>query len=962
RKVHNVLFAPDFETVEKIQHELQKRKFNITSDGRPILGLDSKDLLDLVLNVNDEVFFVPAHIWTPWFSVLGEKSGFDSVEECFEELSKYIYAVETGLSSDPPMNWTCSILDKYTLLSNSDAHSPEKLGRNANYFNTDMDYDNIITAIKSKNNKQFIGTIDLFPQEGKYHYAGHRKCNICWDPVETAKYNGVCTSCNKPITNGVMNRVIQLSDREEIDNIDNRPTFFSIIPLKEILSEIYNCKPNSNKIEKEYIQLINKFGSEFNILLHNSVDEIKEKAGDIIGEAIRRMRNREVIIQEGYDGEYGVIKVFDINELTGFTSQKTLFKLQHEKPINKPEPRKLLNFNLKEYQELNVSPISEIKEPEIKREVVKEEDTVYGLNANQTNAVKHLTGPALVLAGPGTGKTRVLSYRIQYLIEHYDIPPENILAVTFTNKAANEIRERVNSLINEYAFSKISINTFHSFGLKLIKQYYSFLNRSENFILIDDTDKIRILQKIGYHKNYKQIINAISKEKQALTLINEIEDAYLRQVFINYDEYLYKSNAFDLDDLLYQSYRLLMKNIDILEHIQEKYKYIIIDEYQDINLGQYELIKLMSGGEQNLMAIGDPNQAIYGFRGSDVTYINKFTSDFNNADIYKLSQSYRCTNTILEASNNILKLNEGLEGIQQGLKINIQKNATEKSEAEYVARTIEKMIGGLRFFSMDSNISEGNEDYQISSLSDFAVLARTKSLLKPIEKAFNDHSIPSQLIGEEKLTDLSEIKNIISVLRYIETKNELYLSNDLKIDVINNSSLKNIKDSRQLLERITQLIHPEFINNYEDHFKLLINVADQSGNITELIRNISLRGEIEIHDYNIEKVGIMTLHAAKGLEFECVFIVGCEDGLLPYWSFSDDQNDIEEERRLLYVGMTRAKKYLYLSHAINRFYNGKQLKQNISPFIHNIQKKLLEFTETEKVTTNKPVNQLNLFD
>jgi len=362
------------------------------------------------------------------------------------------------------------------------------------------------------------------------------------------------------------------------------------------------------------------------------------------------------------------------------------------------------------------------------------------------------------------------------------------------------------------------------------------------------------------------------------------------------------------------------------------------------------------------MAIGDPNQAIYGFRGSDITYINKFTKDFKNAEVYRLNQSYRCTNTILEASNNVLKLDDGLEGIQKGLKINIQKNATEKSEAEYVARTIEKMIGGLRFFSMDSNISEGNEDYHISSLSDFAILARTKSLLKPLEKALNDHSIPFQLIGEERLTELPEIKNIIAVLRYFETKNEIFLSNDIKIDIINNDSLINIKNYKELLEKIIKIIHPEFITNYESHFKLLIKLADQATRISDLIRNITIYSEVELHDYNIEKVNLMTLHAAKGLEFECIFIIGCEDGLLPFWNFSEDKNNIEEERRLLYVGMTRAKQYLNLSHAINRFYNGKQLKLNISPFIHNIQKKLLDYNESEKIITNKPINQLSLFD
>ncbi len=238
RKVHNVVLAPDFATAEKIQESLLKIGGNITSDGRPILGLDSRDLLEMVLEASERTYFIPAHIWTPWFSVLGSKSGFDSIDECFEDLTPYISAVETGLSTDAPMHWMCSFLDKYTLVSNSDAHSPEKLGRNANILDTNLSYTDIIRAMKSGDPQKFLGTIDLFPQEGKYHYDGHRKCGIRWDPVQTLKNKGICPKCGKKVTVGVMNRVVELSDRKDLDERPNRLPFYSIIPLKEILSEI----------------------------------------------------------------------------------------------------------------------------------------------------------------------------------------------------------------------------------------------------------------------------------------------------------------------------------------------------------------------------------------------------------------------------------------------------------------------------------------------------------------------------------------------------------------------------------------------------------------------------------------------------------------------------------------------------------------------------------------------------
>src|SRR3989339_687281 len=258
RKVHNLIFAPSFETVEKIQQTLQRQKFNITSDGRPILGLDSRNLFEMLLSIDENIFLVPAHIWTPWFSALGDKSGFDTIEECYEDLTKYIYAVEMGLSSHPPMNWAISFLDKYTLMANSDAHSPEKLGRNANIFDTEISYDHIIQALKPENQKTFLGTISFFPQEGKYHFDGHRKCNICWTPLETLKHNEICSVCNKKVTVGVLSRVAQLADREDILQRENRHPFLNLIPLKELLSEISGKGPNSKDVAKTYHHLLQK--------------------------------------------------------------------------------------------------------------------------------------------------------------------------------------------------------------------------------------------------------------------------------------------------------------------------------------------------------------------------------------------------------------------------------------------------------------------------------------------------------------------------------------------------------------------------------------------------------------------------------------------------------------------------------------------------------------------------------
>ncbi|MFH1394829.1 MAG: endonuclease Q family protein [Candidatus Omnitrophota bacterium] len=316
RKIHSLILAPGFEAVEKVQHKLAQRGANIVSDGRPILGMDVKDLLSLFLDVSGDFVFIPAHIWTPWFSVLGSKSGFNSVRECFEELSDYICAVETGLSTDPSMHWLCSFLDEYTLISNSDAHSPEKLGRNANIFNTELTYGAIVNALKNtgQNRNAFVGTIDLFPQEGKYYYDGHRKCRVCLNPKDTILNNGVCPVCGSNVTIGVKNRVLQLADREDGLKRNNKKPFYSIIPLKEILSEISGTLPASKKVNKLYWEIIKKTGSELELLLEMSISEIEKNSNEVLAEAVQRMRNKKVFLNPGFDGEYGRITLFKTAE------------------------------------------------------------------------------------------------------------------------------------------------------------------------------------------------------------------------------------------------------------------------------------------------------------------------------------------------------------------------------------------------------------------------------------------------------------------------------------------------------------------------------------------------------------------------------------------------------------------------------------------------------------------------
>ena len=310
RKVHNVILLPSLEAADAMAQRLEKIG-NIHSDGRPILGLDSHDLLEMMLDVCPEGILIPAHIWTPHFSVLGAKSGFDSVEECFEELAPYIHALETGLSSDPAMNWRISKLDRYQLVSNSDAHSPSKLGREANLLDIDCSYEGLYRAIQTGEGLE--GTVEFFPEEGKYHFDGHRKCGVSLSPVEAERLGGICPVCGKKLTMGVDHRVEQLADRAEGFVKKDGKKYESLVPLPEVISACMGYSTASKKVQGCFEQMIQTLGTEFDILRNVPSEDIKSCAGERIAEGIENVRTGNVKRIPGYDGEYGKIELFDEN-------------------------------------------------------------------------------------------------------------------------------------------------------------------------------------------------------------------------------------------------------------------------------------------------------------------------------------------------------------------------------------------------------------------------------------------------------------------------------------------------------------------------------------------------------------------------------------------------------------------------------------------------------------------------
>jgi len=323
-RIHSIIFAPSFKTVDKI-NEVLSRYGNLSSDGRPIIGLDVAEMARIIFDIDENCMVVPGHIWTPWFSLFGSMSGFDKIEDCFEEQTPKIFAGETGLSSDPAMNWRLSCLDRITLISNSDSHSPQKIGREANVFDCDLDYKTIREVLRTKDKKRFLYTIEFFPQEGKYHFDGHRLCGICWSPQETKKNKGLCPKCGKPVTIGVMNRVEQLADRPQGFIPSSAIPYKNLIPLDEIIAEAKGIAKGSLSIERDYRGIVSKFGNEFEVLINVPEEELRKNLPSRIAEGIIRMRQGKINIRPGFDGEYGKISIFDEGEKKKPDEQLSLF-------------------------------------------------------------------------------------------------------------------------------------------------------------------------------------------------------------------------------------------------------------------------------------------------------------------------------------------------------------------------------------------------------------------------------------------------------------------------------------------------------------------------------------------------------------------------------------------------------------------------------------------------------------
>ena len=918
RKVHHLVYAPSIETAEKINKSLSKIG-NIRSDGRPILGLDSRHLLEIVLEASPECYIVPAHIWTPWFSVLGSKSGFDTVRECYGDLADHIFAVETGLSSDPEMNWRVSSLDRYRLVSNSDAHSPQKLGREASAFDTELSYFAIRSALET--GKGFSGTVEFFPEEGKYHLDGHRKCGVRFRPEESRSHQGICPECKKPLTLGVMYRVEELADRFQGEKPSQAGDFKNLIPLPEIISEILDCGAASQAVAQNHEQLLAKLGPELEILNGLPLGEIGKSASPLVTEAISRMRQGKVIREAGFDGEYGKIKLFTEKELKAKTTARVLFDSGEETAAR---PQKIsAGKDEKIRPARNPSTL-----PSLPSDKICKEESSLTLDPDQQRAVETLNGPVLILAGPGSGKTRVLTHRVANLILNHKIPPEQCLTITFTRRAAQEMQERLKSLVPR-VWSKIPVVTFHAFGFQFLQENREAAGLPRGFRIAGEEERKTLLKNsLGLaERKASKILEEISRLKRTLKESESNPEIQSARKILEKEKEI--NGVLDYDDLLALPVKMLGEDPDLAASYRKKRPWISIDEYQDIDELQYRLIRLLVSEKPNLCAIGDPDQAIYSFRGADVKLFLRFEEDFPGARKIHLIKNYRSGQSILSASHQVMASaglieNRALEAFLEDTgKVVIHQARSDKAEAEFIVERIEKMIGGVSFFSVDTGRSEGESENPYS-FSDFAILFRTEAQASVLEEALSRSGMPFQRCSHRALIDDSNVQGILRKIQKTEYETSL-----LEGLTFAQSKLPDPSSSRE-----AELI-----------FEKLKAIARRCGENWNLFwYAVSLEQDMDTWDARSDRVSLMTLHAAKGLEFPVVFIAGCEDGLIPLkWAdASEDQEEFAEERRVFYVGMTRAKDRLFLTHADKRFWRGSFRDQKASPFLKDIEEKLLE--------------------
>ncbi|MEW6219277.1 MAG: UvrD-helicase domain-containing protein [Thermodesulfobacteriota bacterium] len=973
RKVHNLLFVPDLAAAAAVNARLAAVG-NIEADGRPILGLDSRHLLEILLECAPAGFLVPAHIWTPWFSILGSKSGFDGIEECFGDLSPQVFALETGLSSDPEMNRLVSSLDRFTLISNSDAHSPAKLGREANRFRTALDYFAMREALRQPA-LGFAGTVEFFPEEGKYHLDGHRACGVVTGPEETRRSKGRCPVCGRPLTVGVLHRVRELADRQAPPAAAG-PGWESLVPLPEILAELLDKGAASKAVLSWYGSLINRFGSEFRLLREVPLSDL-EAVSPPLAEAIRRLRAGQVHRQAGYDGTYGVIRLFAPGERHEIAGQKALFR---------SAPRKAASAG---------APVS--RQP-LARSTVGEDPPspalpTSGPNPEQEQAIRSEARLLVVIAGPGTGKTYTLVSRLQHLLAQ-GLDPASLAAITFTNRAADEIRTRLAKGSADAA--QVFVGTFHAFCLKGLRA------ETPGLTVVGDEERQLLLAALfpelsGAKRSL--LAEAVAAHSQALATGEPEPPPEVARYLALLDQ----RQALDLEAVIPAWLERCRKDPAFRQRVVAPVRHLLVDEIQDLSESQYALVELVAA-QASVFAIGDPDQAIYGFRGARPEFLFRFR-DEQGAQVLPLATNYRSTTTILTAAGAVIRHNPGggqvrLQARRRDLGGGIELAAFPQptAEAAWVAQRVEALLGGTSHRSLERR--QGSAGDREHGLGDIAILYRLQAAALTVAEALHQAGIPFQLVGappfflQDGLAPAAALvqaaaggaaealllaaawpglgRSAAETLARLPEAKRPSLAAMAGLPGLTAAQGRALAQLTATIEvfaaaapaglapALAPVLTALGLDPASGPGKRLVDLAAAfGGDLAALARHLAENRQATVYDPKAQTVAVMSLHAAKGLEFETVFLAGLEDNLLPC-RLPGLTTDLEEERRLFYVGLTRARSALALTHAASRTLFGQTYAQAPSRFLAEIPSQLL--TRVAAPSPRRPAGrQLRLF-
>jgi uncharacterized protein (TIGR00375 family) len=942
RKVHSLLGVQTIEEARKLGARLSAIG-NIASDGRPILGLDPKDLLSIVLETSPGGFLIPAHIWTPWFSIFGSRSGFDKMEECFEELTPHIFALETGLSSDPPMNWRWSALDRYRLVSNSDAHSPPNLGREATLLEATLDWPGVIGALRA--GKGFVGTCEFYPEEGKYHFDGHRKCGVCMDPEQTLKSGTSCPACGASITVGVLHRVLELADRTEPLKPEGAGDFRYLIPVSEILGQLTGSATASRTVATLHAKVIRTFGSEYAFLFEAAPEDIGRSLGPLIAEAVRRMRNGRVNPSPGFDGQFGVIRLFDEQELSQLRGQDELF------PAQSPRGgRTRRNGPLRRR-----GPAAEGKDaPSVKS---------FSLDEAQSAVVESGVGKALVFAGPGTGKTRVLANWIASRLMRGLTDPHSVLALTFTTRAAAELRARLAAILGARA-SGISSSTFHSFCYGLLRA------RDPRLVTVySASQRVSLLGMLARPMETSRARLTAERIQRFYEGMEE-PDEQLGEAVKEYEALCVTTGGVDISALVLWTLRAFRDDPEFLQEQRRKYSTIAVDELQDINKPQFELLAVLGEPAQALLCIGDPDQAIYGFRGSDRSLFFRF-QDRPEVRSFSLDVNYRCSANIVRASSALMA-RQRKQGTSlphaiksAGAAIRIYQAADPVEEGRLIASGIRELVGGVDSVSVDAvRTRRGAAEPASRSFADIAVLFRTRSVRDALLPSLLRAGLPLSVRDCTPLIEEEPFNRLMAALRLIVNPADLVsrteLGTALPVLLTRLCDLQAVVASRGIEAAIDEIEHgivnvdaavPEIALADE---AIRESAREHGTDLPSFLSRLSVLTRESEGAFSVERVTLLTFHAAKGLEFPVVFIAGAEEGIVPM------ADDPDEERRLFYVALTRARDVLIISHCARRIVDGALAPARPSPFLAEIPADCVE--QTRGHPRRPHVGQLTLFD